>query len=315
LDEAGIEEGRAAAGLYVAEQIRRYRPDVIICHDIQGEYGHNNHRATSLATIDAWTLAADPDTPIAGLAPYQAAKIYVHQSEATGLGTPGYTFENWLFHDYWETISIDSDNDGTADTSPRLVADVGLDAHLSQGTHDASTVYRTDENFNGHHSEWWGLYASTVGPDNLSSFTIEGYDYTENEGWARGDFFQHIDLRPYHLSGDANTDGRVDNADATLLATYWQTKTGATWAMGDFNGDGDVNEIDATLLAANWQSGASAAVPEPGVLVGLLGLCLAGLLGSPSRTDCVLAIWRGPGGRLRRGLQSPRSISSVPPRR
>ena len=49
--------------------------------------------------------------------------------------------------------------------------------------------------------------------------------------------------------------------------------------MGDFNGDQVVDDIDATLLASNWQTtAAGASVPEPSTLVGLLGLCLAGLL-------------------------------------
>ena len=81
------------------------------------------------------------------------------------------------------------------------------------------------------------------------------------------------------LPGDANDDGRVDDADATLLASNWQTLTGATWAMGDFNEDKAVNDIDATMLAANWQNGVSDAVPEPGALTLLTigGLTLLGL--------------------------------------
>ncbi len=75
--------------------------------------------------------------------------------------------------------------------------------------------------------------------------------------------------------GDANNDGTVDAADATILAENWQS-TGLGWAEGDFNGDGVVNDADATILAANWQSSvvAEAAVPEPGMIV----LLSAGLL-------------------------------------
>ena len=85
------------------------------------------------------------------------------------------------------------------------------------------------------------------------------------------------------IPGDANSDGRVDDADAEILATYWLTGVGATWEMGDFNGDGAVNDIDATLLAANWQSGTSnAAAPEPGMLT-LLATCGLTLLGLVAR--------------------------------
>ena len=86
--------------------------------------------------------------------------------------------------------------------------------------------------------------------------------------------------RLVYIPGDANRDGIVDGEDATILATNWQTLTGATWGMGDFNDDGAVNDFDATILAANWQTSAAAAVPEPGSLA----LLLAGLVS--------LALWR-----------------------
>ena len=89
---------------------------------------------------------------------------------------------------------------------------------------------------------------------------------------------------PAVLPGDANRDGMVDAADAAILAANWQILTGATWSVGDFNGDYAVNEVDATIMAANWQSGVDEqTVPEPSAVVGLLGLCLAGLTASMRR--------------------------------
>ena len=186
----GIPDGRDEAALYLAEQIRRYKPEVIVTHDLDGEYGHGAHQATAWVTADAFYLAADASLDVAGLDPWQAQKLYIHQSEANGLGTTGETFVNWLFHDYWEDINIDSDGDGFPDRTPRQIADEGLDFHVSQGQPDVSTVFRTNENFDGHHSEWWGLYASTVGPDTIADpFTIQGAPY---ESWARGDFFENV---------------------------------------------------------------------------------------------------------------------------
>ncbi len=69
------------------------------------------------------------------------------------------------------------------------------------------------------------------------------------------------------LPGDANSDGKVDGEDATILVANWQTPSGATWARGDFNADGAVDDYDATILAANWQSGVQQTVPEPTTLV------------------------------------------------
>ena len=83
---------------------------------------------------------------------------------------------------------------------------------------------------------------------------------------------------PTLIAGDANGDGKVDSADAEILAQHWLEESGATWADGDFNRDGAVNDIDVAMLAANWTGGASDFVPEPSTLAGLLGLCLVGLL-------------------------------------
>ena len=66
--------------------------------------------------------------------------------------------------------------------------------------------------------------------------------------------------------GDANRDGLVDDADATILASHWHQTSGANWFDGDFNGDGVVNDVDASILAAHWHEGAESFtpnVPEP----------------------------------------------------
>ena len=81
------------------------------------------------------------------------------------------------------------------------------------------------------------------------------------------------------MLGDANRDGVVNEADASVLAANWLMPYYALWDHGDFNGDGAVNDLDATILAANWQRTAdpSASVPEPGMPVLLFGMLL-GLL-------------------------------------
>lgn len=258
------DEGRLAAAMYVAEQIRRYQPEIIMGHDFEGEYGHVNHQASAIATADAWDLAINPTIDIAGLPAWQPKKLYLHQSQANGLGSPGETFVSWLFHDYLEEISIDTNGDLLADSSPRQVADLGLEEHMSQGQPDVSTVYRTGENFDGHHSEWWGLYRSTVGPDTaVPTFMIAGYEY---EGWARGDFFENV-FNPPIFTGDVNQDGVVsgdgtgpaESDDITALILGWGTMGHATplerIMHGDLNLDGRTNLADWHILRINHPDG------------------------------------------------------------
>ena len=83
------------------------------------------------------------------------------------------------------------------------------------------------------------------------------------------------------IPGDANGDGMVNGSDVTILASNWQG-TDTTWADGDFNGDGKVDGSDVTILAGNWQASlddttntTTTAVPEPSVIIMLLGMMLA----------------------------------------
>lgn len=169
--------------------IRVFKPIVIATHDFDGEYGHSNHRATASAVADAYDRAADPSY-VDGNEPWQAKKLYVHQSVSNGLGTTGRIFEGWLFHDFWEELTIDGNGDGIDDMTPRQVADLGLNEHISQGRPDVNTVYRTGENYGDNPGEWWGLYRSEVGPDTIADdFSIVDETYSD---WAIGNFFENL---------------------------------------------------------------------------------------------------------------------------
>ena len=68
--------------------------------------------------------------------------------------------------------------------------------------------------------------------------------------------------------GDTNGDNAVNVVDLGVLAKYYDTPRGATWAMADFSGDGAVNVVDLGILAKNYDwigtPAGDAAVPEPG---------------------------------------------------
>ncbi|MDR2982819.1 MAG: PIG-L family deacetylase, partial [Puniceicoccales bacterium] len=183
-------EGRKKATRYVAGVIRKYRPEVIATHSVEGEYGHTNHIATALAVIDAYSLAADSTVDIDGLPAWRAKKLYVHEWQ-----------QNKLFHDYWETPFEELDG-----KTAREVTNIGLDFHASQGKPDMSTIYLSGEvtgTWDAHPSEYWGLHSTTVGYDTIvPDFSINTYNassgafaYSTNfSGWACGDFFQNLNL-------------------------------------------------------------------------------------------------------------------------
>jgi LmbE family N-acetylglucosaminyl deacetylase len=178
-DGSDVEAGKLKVINNLAEQIRRYRPEVIISHDPKGEYGHHNHIATTYALTNAFFVAADPSASapnLEGLPPWQVKKLYLHLYP-----------ENRLFHRYTE-IPLPELGFRTC----RDLADEGLNCHVSQKMPDVSTVYRTGENYDAYPSEWWGLYASTVGPDSILTSEAVFYGYTVPAGVAAGNFLENL---------------------------------------------------------------------------------------------------------------------------
>jgi hypothetical protein len=106
-------------------------------------------------------------------------------------------------------------------------------------------------------------------------FTVDGVDHpvtsvtvvgesrtvTMNSNGQITDSFagygSHIYKFTAATSGDANCDGAVNVTDLSVLAAYYNTTSGATWAMGDFDGDHNVDVTDLSMLAANYNSGST----------------------------------------------------------
>ncbi|MBN2580017.1 MAG: PIG-L family deacetylase [Pirellulales bacterium] len=154
--------GRLAAASYLATQIRIYKPDVIVTHDFEGEYGHGNHSATAYAVADAFELAADADF-MDGHDPWQTQKLYVHLYNRE----PAEPMLSKLWFD-WDVSYAE-----LGGCTPMEVANAGLACHESQGG-SALVAQWEGQRF----SEQWGLYLSTLGPDPDSG-----------DGWAHCGFF------------------------------------------------------------------------------------------------------------------------------
>ena len=128
-------------------------------------------------------------------------------------------------------------------------------------------------------SAGWFAYRPATDFHGMDSFTYKVFD---GIAWSDPANVLIEVLAELQIPGDATGDGLVNEADSARLASNWG-ESGVDWSKGDFDGDGVVGPNDASILAANWgygteQSGESSAVPEPGMMVLLLG-GLAGLLG------------------------------------
>ncbi len=81
LEKAKTQYDAQAMTDYLTEQIRRFRPQVVVTHDINGEYGHGYHMLTFECTAAAVEAAASEEKHETSLAQYgtwDVPKTYIH---------------------------------------------------------------------------------------------------------------------------------------------------------------------------------------------------------------------------------------------
>lgn len=132
------------------EQIRRFKPLVVVGHDLDGEYGNVGHKVNAHYLVQAVPDAADPSKHTASARKYgtwNTPKLYIHL----------YELNDWKFD---VNTPMRNDPEGR---SPIQVADDALDYHVTQGG-VSSSVNQSD-----HNRVWdcrpFGLYRSLVGYD------------------------------------------------------------------------------------------------------------------------------------------------------
>jgi len=146
----------------LVELIRRFQPEVIVSHDINGEYGHGAHQATAHCLLEAVPLAADtaqyPDSASLYGA-WQTQKLYLH-----------------LYSEQTRTMDWRVPLSAFGGKTALDLANEAYDMHVSQQEFH-QTVYDEGD----YNSAVFGLAYSAVGADE-----------------AKNDFFEHID--PARLS-------------------------------------------------------------------------------------------------------------------
>lgn len=153
---------------YITLCIRKFKPLVVVSHDLDGEYGHGTHVYAAAALTDAIEYAADPE------------KFPEH---ATEYGT--WTVEKTYLHLYPEnqiTMDWDTPLDSLGGKTPFEVTQDGFGCHASQhwtwfkrwiyGREDAP-ITRASQ-IKSYSPCSYGLYRSEVGPD------VIGGDFFEN---------------------------------------------------------------------------------------------------------------------------------------
>lgn len=130
----------------IVRQLRKYKPDVVLSHDFDGEYVHTHHKLCADLTVEAAEKAADPSYDPESVELYgtwQVKKLYIHL----------YGEEDTRTYMDWNQPLFD-------DITPLRLAIAGFDRHRTQQGY--FTVERFGTLFD---CSAFGLYASTVGAD------------------------------------------------------------------------------------------------------------------------------------------------------
>ncbi len=138
----------------IVARIRRYKPEVIVTQDLDGEYGHNQHKIMARAMEPAIKAAADPTQFPDSYNLYgawQVKKLYLHLYK-----------ENQLRMDWT------SPQDAFNGESLLEVARRGMEKHASQ------TKYYKVKDGGEYDNALYGLALTTVGED------VEKNDFFEN---------------------------------------------------------------------------------------------------------------------------------------
>ena len=155
---------------WVTELFRKYRPEVVVTHDLEGEYGHGQHKMIADACVRCYDLAADgeqyPESANSWGA-WQVRKLYVH-----------------LYGDEAERTQFDW-NVPLASFGGKTGLEVAIEGYAQHKTQEGKGIkirgkfhrFSVEETGTMYPNTSFGLYDSTVGPDETHT-----------------DFLEHIDL-------------------------------------------------------------------------------------------------------------------------
>ena len=171
LEEAEGHNDMEEVKAYVVETIRRFKPQIVVTHDLNGEYGHGMHRMIAKAVADTAALTGD-------------ASQYPESAQKYGAWDVPKTY----LHLYWENQIVLPTRESLSDFGGRTVLQVCKDAFEKHGSQQGPTFwvddgYDDDGNRNDYQYSCaeYGLFRTTVGTDTGNSMLENLVTYDEQE--------------------------------------------------------------------------------------------------------------------------------------
>ena len=140
--------GKTKTHKYVTELIRKYQPEVLVTHDVNGEYGHGAHRLCADSALTCVSSAADASKFADSAKKYgawQVKKLYLHMYK-----------DNQITLD-WD-VPLASQNGRTG-------FDVAVEAYTLHASQPQGKQYQVEPRDSEKSCYLFGLAHSTVGED------------------------------------------------------------------------------------------------------------------------------------------------------
>ena len=156
LEDVYKQINKIAVSSFLTAQVRKYRPDVLVLHDVNGEYGHAMHKMSSQAGRLAYEHAADPSMypeQVEKYGTWQVKKCYIHLYA-----------ENQMHMNWFEPQEV------FGGKSCQQMAREGMQYHKSQLINHRPWKV---EDGGIHDNSLFGLYATEVGEDVAKNDLLE----------------------------------------------------------------------------------------------------------------------------------------------
>ena len=200
-----INGGQKTVWGWVTEQYRRFRPEIVVTQDINGEYGHPQHKMIADAAIQCYSKAADPSEykeSADKYGPWQVKKLYIH-----------------LYGEEADQTVLDWEQPLTAfggKTGAQLAAEA-FALHVSQKGMGAGkgdkfeefTVEKTGAK--KYPYDHFGLHSTEVGPDEAKNDFLENIDGADLTG------------KTAKAETEAESEDETENAGSSIEAEAEET--------------------------------------------------------------------------------------------
>lgn len=233
--------------------LRRYRPQVVVGHDIDGEYGHPQHKINTDTLISALTLAADPSylLPDSALAAWDVPKTYLH-----------------LYRENRITMDWDRPLSRFGGMTAYEVSKLGYACHLSQQytwftawMHGKDREYTKATEITTYKPTDYGLYRSLVGADRIG-----------------GDFFENLAVRSQQTSDTAVTETVALPQNGAETSVCLPPDTSELTIPADITTDSTAQPTEITSMDAETSGASGEVLGSPAVAIVLTAIVLVVIL-------------------------------------